>query len=85
MNLLQLQNGFKQYGQKILFQGASLAVNAGEHVGVIGPNGAGKTTLFKILVEQESLSVDADIQMKFHSLPLLKVIELENQTGQTTC
>lgn len=55
MNLLQLQNGFKQYGTKVLFNSASFAVNEGEHIGVIGPNGAGKTTLFKILVGQESL------------------------------
>ncbi len=55
MNLLQLQNGSKQFGTKTLFDAASFAVNEGEHVGVIGPNGAGKTTLFKILVEQEQL------------------------------
>lgn len=54
MNLLQLQNGFKQYGAKILFEDVALAINEGEHIGVIGPNGAGKTTLFKILVEQDS-------------------------------
>ena len=55
MNLLQLRRGSKQYGLKTLFDGASFAVNAGEHVGVIGPNGAGKSTLFKILVGHESL------------------------------
>lgn len=55
MNLLQLNQGFKQYGTKVLFDNARFAVNEGEHVGVIGPNGAGKTTLFKILVGQETL------------------------------
>ena len=55
MNLLQLNQGFKQYGMKVLFDNARFAVNEGEHVGVIGPNGAGKTTLFKILVGQEQL------------------------------
>lgn len=55
MNLLQLLQGSKQYGPKILFDRASFSINEGEHVGVIGPNGAGKTTLFKVLVEQESL------------------------------
>ena len=48
MNILQLNQGFKQYGMKVLFDNARFAVNEGEHVGVIGPNGAGKTTLFKI-------------------------------------
>jgi ATP-binding cassette subfamily F protein 3 len=55
MNLLQLNQGSKHYGPKILFEKASFAINEGEHVGVIGPNGAGKTTLFKILFGQESL------------------------------
>lgn len=54
-NLLQLQNGAKSYGSKLLFKEASFSIDEGEHVGVIGPNGAGKTTLFKILIGQESL------------------------------
>ncbi len=54
-NLLQLQNGFKAFGSRRLFERASFAVNEGEHVGVIGPNGAGKTTLFKILTGEEDL------------------------------
>jgi ATP-binding cassette subfamily F protein 3 len=54
-NLLQLQEGSKAYGAKLLFDHASFSINEGEHVGVIGPNGAGKTTLFKILTHQEVL------------------------------
>jgi ATP-binding cassette subfamily F protein 3 len=55
MNLLQLHNGSKHFGTKVIFDSASFAVNDGEHVGVIGPNGAGKTTLFRILAKQDSL------------------------------
>lgn len=55
ITLIQLQNGSKSYGEKILFDQATFAVNEGEHLGVIGPNGAGKTTLFRILVNQEHL------------------------------
>lgn len=55
MNLLQLYQGCKQYGDKVLFEQARFSINDGEHVGVIGPNGAGKTTLFKILVGQDQL------------------------------
>ncbi len=50
-----MQNGSKQFADKIIFQDCQFAINEGEHVGVIGPNGAGKSTLFKVLVEQESL------------------------------
>ncbi|MFP5520057.1 MAG: ribosomal protection-like ABC-F family protein, partial [Bdellovibrionia bacterium] len=55
MTLLQLQEGTKSYGSRVIFDKASFAVNEGEHIGVIGPNGAGKTTLFKILVGYEDL------------------------------
>lgn len=55
MNLFQLNQGYKQYGTKVLFDQAKFSINQGEHVGVIGPNGAGKTTLFKIIVSQVSL------------------------------
>lgn len=53
-NLLQLKNGHKAFGLRVLFDEASFSINAGEHVGVIGPNGAGKTTLFKAIVGLES-------------------------------
>jgi ATP-binding cassette, subfamily F, member 3 len=53
--VLQVSEGYKQFGSKTLFDDVVFAINEGEHVGVIGPNGAGKTTLFKILVGQESL------------------------------
>lgn len=55
ITLLQVQDGHKAFGSKILFEEATFAINEGEHVGVIGPNGAGKSTLFKILVDQEHL------------------------------
>jgi ATP-binding cassette subfamily F protein 3 len=54
-SLLQLNNGVKSFGTKILFDSAQFTVNEGEHVGIIGPNGAGKTTLFKILAGEDSL------------------------------
>lgn len=55
MNLLQVNSGTKAFGAHRVFDGASFAINEGEHVGVIGPNGAGKTTLFKIIVGEQEL------------------------------
>jgi ATPase subunit of ABC transporter with duplicated ATPase domains len=40
----------KGYGERPLFQGLSLMVEAGERIAVIGPNGIGKTTLLRCLV-----------------------------------
>lgn len=55
MNLLQMVNGTKQIGAKVLFNQATLSINSEEHVGLIGANGAGKTTLFKILAGLDEL------------------------------
>lgn len=43
-----------RYGSQILFQEASLQIEAGWTVGLIGPNGSGKSTLFRLLTGQES-------------------------------
>ncbi|MEP7014688.1 MAG: ABC-F family ATP-binding cassette domain-containing protein [Verrucomicrobiota bacterium] len=42
------------YGHQPLLTGATLAVAAGEKVGVVGRNGSGKTTLLKILSAEEA-------------------------------
>ena len=39
----------KSYGDKVLYSGLEMKLNAGERVGLIGRNGTGKTTLFNIL------------------------------------
>jgi len=41
------------YGYQTLLDGVSLAVEAGEKVGLVGRNGCGKTSLFKILTGDE--------------------------------
>ncbi|MBX6327798.1 MAG: ABC transporter ATP-binding protein [Pseudolabrys sp.] len=46
--LLALDNISKRFGAVVVADGISLALNAGEALGIIGPNGAGKTTLFAI-------------------------------------
>ena len=49
MALLSVQNVTKRFGGIVAVDGVSLAVEAGEIVGLIGPNGAGKTTLFNLV------------------------------------
>src|SRR6478672_1804515 len=39
-----------QAGEKLLLEGASFAVERGEHVALVGPNGSGKTTLLETLL-----------------------------------
>src|SRR6266404_723419 len=54
ITLLAVQNVTKAYGAAPLFAELSLALAAGDRVGLVGPNGAGKTTLLRILAGLEA-------------------------------
>ena len=47
--MITLSNLGKSYGDRTLFAGVSLQLNAGERYGLVGANGSGKTTLLNIL------------------------------------
>ncbi|WP_293847234.1 ABC-F family ATP-binding cassette domain-containing protein [uncultured Parolsenella sp.] len=44
----------KSFGGRILYEGATLQLNAGQRWALVGPNGAGKTTLLKIVMGTET-------------------------------
>ena len=47
--MLRLSDVTLARGTKRLLEHASMAVHAGQHVGIVGPNGAGKSSLFALL------------------------------------
>jgi ABC transport system ATP-binding/permease protein len=49
VNLVNLEAVVKAYGPRVLLDGVSLGVSAGDRIGVVGNNGAGKTTLLTAL------------------------------------
>jgi branched-chain amino acid transport system ATP-binding protein len=49
MDLLALHGVSKSYGALKVTQDVTLAVQAGQTLGILGPNGAGKTTLFNLI------------------------------------
>jgi len=56
MPLITLSNVTKAYGTRVLVEGATVAVHAGDRIGVVGANGAGKTTLLRLLAGLEAPS-----------------------------
>jgi ABC transport system ATP-binding/permease protein len=49
MNLVNLEQAAKAYHDRVLLDGVSLGIAAGQRIGVVGRNGAGKTTLLATL------------------------------------
>lgn len=49
MAIIELDNVSKRYGALQVTDAVSIAVGAGEALGIIGPNGAGKTTIFNLI------------------------------------
>jgi branched-chain amino acid transport system ATP-binding protein len=49
MPLLEVKDLSVRYDKAQILNGVSLAVNAGEFVGLVGPNGAGKSTLLRAI------------------------------------
>jgi branched-chain amino acid transport system ATP-binding protein len=47
--LLDLEHVTKRFGRVVVAEDLSLAVGAGDMVGIVGPNGAGKTSLFGLI------------------------------------
>ncbi len=51
--MLQVEGLSKRFGDRVLFEGLTFALERGSKVGLIAPNGSGKTTLMNILVGVE--------------------------------
>ncbi len=54
-NLVNLEQAAKAYSGRVLLDGVSLGVSAGQRVGVVGRNGAGKSTLLAVLAGRQVL------------------------------
>ncbi len=70
MNVLSVENISKNYGEKILFDNASLNIRDTDKIGIIGINGTGKSTLLKIIAGIEasdsgSINVPSGIRIEY--------------------
>jgi branched-chain amino acid transport system ATP-binding protein len=68
--LLELEHVTKRFGQVVIAEDLSFAVDAGEVVGIVGPNGAGKTSLFGLI--SGDLAPDAG-EVRFAGRPVTRL------------
>src|SRR5215468_8363141 len=69
--LFRLSEVHKSYGTQDVLRGASLQINAGEHVGLVGRNGAGKSTVFRLVGGEETCDRGDVVRSKGLRLGLL--------------
>ncbi|HUJ60085.1 MAG TPA: ABC-F family ATP-binding cassette domain-containing protein [Kofleriaceae bacterium] len=55
MSLVVLDEVTLFFGDRLIFDGASLRLGHGDRVGLIGPNGSGKTTLLKVIAGEQEI------------------------------
>jgi ATP-binding cassette, subfamily F, member 3 len=70
--MLTIQNLHKAFGSQVIFDGATLQMNAGDRFALMGPNGAGKSTLFRMLlgdVEPDAGNIILRRDLRFGYLP----------------
>jgi len=54
MQLLNLENISKSYGEKVLFKDINLSVSQGQKIALLARNGSGKSTLLRIIAGEEA-------------------------------
>jgi ABC transport system ATP-binding/permease protein len=77
--LVTLEAASKAYGPRVLLDGVSLGVAAGDRIGVVGRNGAGKTTLLEALAGHGGL--DSGRATRTRDLDLGYLPQAEELTG----
>src|SRR5882757_7905259 len=55
MSLVVLDDVTLFFGDRMIFDAASLRLGHGDRIGLIGPNGSGKTTLLKVIAGEQDV------------------------------
>ncbi len=70
--IVHVEGASKRYDDKVLFEGLSLEVGAGQRLGITGPNGTGKTTLLRLILgevpaDAGRIEVDAQAAIGYYA------------------
>ncbi|KGG16851.1 MULTISPECIES: ABC-F family ATP-binding cassette domain-containing protein [unclassified Prochlorococcus] len=66
-NVVKVDDLSHTYNEKIIFLGAQLEVEPGNHIAILGPNGSGKSTLLRLIMGIEK-PVDGIIEIGSHNV-----------------
>jgi osmoprotectant transport system ATP-binding protein len=80
MNIVEIKNLTKKYGDNIVLNNINLNISEGEFIVILGPSGCGKTTLLKIinnLIEFDT----GEVFIKGKSIKEIDPIELRRNIG----
>lgn len=83
--MLQVEGLTKRFGERVLFENLTFALERGSKVGLIAPNGSGKTTLMNILIGQEpyeSGAITYEQDLRWAYLPQLPKLPEEGSILQ---
>jgi ATP-binding cassette, subfamily F, member 3 len=80
--MIQLQQIYLQYGDRVLFDEIDLSISPGEKIGLVGRNGAGKSTLLKLMAgdikpDQGQLSMPKEASIAYLHQDLLLQVDKE--------
>jgi spermidine/putrescine transport system ATP-binding protein len=67
MNIIELKNVTKKFGDKIVVDNFTLSIKKGEFVTFLGPSGCGKTTTLRMIAGFETVT-DGEILMNGKSI-----------------
>lgn len=71
-SIIQCDELTMRFGEKTLFTGVTLRVQAGQRLGITGPNGTGKTTLLRIILGElaatsGTVTFDSNLQVSYYA------------------
>ena len=67
MNIIEIKNVSKNFGEKVALENVSLEIPEGSIFGLLGPNGAGKSTLIRI-INRITIASGGEVYFKGHPI-----------------